>query len=108
MGMGVTLLYQIPKVDPVTGEIVKAHFGGSGYALSKFGFDTDYVIWVGMIAILANLVVAVVVTLLLRALRVSGGVDGTRQADYFADAGDEGVTGPEPETDRWPTEPVVA
>jgi len=108
MGVALTLLYQIPKIDPVTGDVVKAHFGGSGYALSKFGFDTDYSIWVGMIAILANLVVAVIVTLVLRALNVSGGVDGTRPADYFADSGDEDVTGPEPETDRWPTEPVIA
>ncbi len=31
MVVAVKLLYHIPKKDPATGEIVKAHFGGSGY-----------------------------------------------------------------------------
>ena len=90
MAVAMTLLYQIPKTAP-DGTIIKAHFGGSGYPLSNFGFDTDVALWAGIIAIAANLLVTVAVTLVLRAMNVSGGVDGTVQSDYFADAGDPDV-----------------
>ena len=48
----------------------------------------------GYIALTAfgiNLVVAVLLTLVLRALKVGNGNDMTVQSDYFADAGDPGV-----------------
>ncbi len=91
MAASFTLLYQIPKKDPATGEIIKAHFGGSGYPLANLGFDTDMSIWAGILAITANLVVAAVVTVVLRAVKVPEGVDGTEYADYFADADDPDV-----------------
>ena len=109
MVVAVKLLYDIPKKDPATGEIVKAHFGGSGYPLANFGFDTEVSLWVGIIALAANLVVAVGVTLLLRAMKVPDGVDATTRADYFAEAGEPGVTvdEPTPGSGHAPPEPVV-
>ncbi len=105
MVVAVALLYQIPKKDPATGEIVKEHFGGSGYPLANFGLDTDVAIWAGIIAIAANLVVTVVATVILRELKVPEGVDGTQRSDYFADAGDPGVKVVDP--DSGSPEPVV-
>ena len=96
MAVALVLLYQIPKVDP-EGNILKAHFGGSGYPLSKFGFDTDMAVWAGFIAILANLVVVVVVTVALRAMKISEGVDRTQRSDYFAEQGDPDVKEISPE-----------
>jgi SSS family solute:Na+ symporter len=91
MVTSVVLLYQIPKVDPATGDVVKAHFGGSGYALSNFGLDTDIVLWAGFISLAANLAVTVVLSGVLRGLKVPGGTDSTRQQDYFAEVGEPGV-----------------
>ncbi len=91
MGWGVYLLYTIPN-----GTTGKGHFGGSALALGKlslFGwhpFGTSTVqIYVGAVALVANLVVAVVVTAILRAARAADGVDETTGADYHADAADE-------------------
>ncbi|HEX5114045.1 MAG TPA: sodium:solute symporter [Pseudonocardiaceae bacterium] len=88
MGWGVYLLYIIPS--PTTGT---GHFGGSALALAKlslfgwhpFGASTVQ-IYVGMVALIANLVVAVVVTAVVRAVRVPGGHDETAGSDYQADA----------------------
>jgi SSS family solute:Na+ symporter len=82
---GLVMLYQIP--NPATG---KAHFGGSGYALSHFGLDTLATVYVGFVAVIVNLLVAVLVTLVLRG-RVPDGEDATARSDYFADRGDPTV-----------------
>ncbi len=86
-------LYEVPqKVFGADGQvtIVKEHFGGSGFALSKLGFDTTATIWAGILATAANLVVAVIATLVLRG-RVADGEDTTLPGDYTAEAGDPGV-----------------
>ncbi len=83
MGLGMWMLYQIPNA--ATG---RKHFGGSAFPLADFGFDTKRTIYVGFIAVLVNLLVAVVATLILRAMKTPQGVDGTRPDDYFADEGD--------------------
>jgi SSS family solute:Na+ symporter len=83
MGLGMWMLYQIPNA--ATG---RRHFGGSAFPLADFGFDTRRTIYVGFIAVLVNLLVAVVATLILRAMKRPEGVDGTRPDDYFADEGD--------------------
>jgi solute:Na+ symporter, SSS family len=106
MAVAVTLLYQIPKLGP-DGTVVKAHFGGSGYPLSKLGLDTQISLWAGIIAIAVNLVVTVLVTLALRAMKVDGGVDGTRRSDYFAEAGDPGVVVTPPEIGSGTPQPVT-
>ena len=77
------MLYSIPNA--ATG---RAHFGGSAFPLAKLGFDTPKTIYVGFVAVLVNLLVAVLVTLILRAMKTPDGVDGTEPDDYFADEGD--------------------
>ncbi|MGN9804362.1 monocarboxylate uptake permease MctP [Micromonospora sp. L32] len=102
MGMGMWMLYQI--ANPVTG---KKHFAGSAFPLSEFGFDTKKTIYVGIVAVLVNLVVAALLTLVLRAAKVTNGVDHTTPDDYFADEGDPRVTpGPERDADS-AREPVA-
>nr|WP_221376335.1 sodium:solute symporter [Actinoplanes polyasparticus] len=83
MGLSMWMLWQIP--NPANG---KAHFGGSAFPLSDFGFDTKRTIFVGFVTVIVNLLVAVIVTLILRAAKTPEGVDGTTQDDYFADEGD--------------------
>lgn len=83
MGMGLWMLYSIP--NPATG---RAHFGGSAFPLSNLGFDTPKTLYVGFLAVGVNLLIAVLVTLVLRALKTPAGFDGTEHDDYFADEGD--------------------
>ncbi|SCL22938.1 monocarboxylate uptake permease MctP [Micromonospora inyonensis] len=102
MGLGMWMLYQIPNA--ATG---RKHFGGSAFPLAEFGFDTKKTIYVGMVAVLANLLVAALGTLLLRAAKVAEGTDGTTPDDYFADEGDPRVSpGPNADADAAP-EPVA-
>ncbi|MGW4497432.1 monocarboxylate uptake permease MctP [Micromonospora sp. NPDC004336] len=86
MGLGMWMLYQIPNA--ATG---RKHFGGSAFPLSDFGLDTPKTIYVGIVAVLVNLLVAALLTLVLRAAKVRDGVDGTTPDDYFADEGDPRV-----------------
>ncbi|MEV6632076.1 monocarboxylate uptake permease MctP [Actinoplanes sp. NPDC051470] len=83
MGLGFWMLWQIPNLATK-----RAHFGGSAFPLSDFGFDTKKTIYVGFVTVLVNLLVAVVVTLILRAAKTPDGVDSTTADDYFADEGD--------------------
>jgi SSS family solute:Na+ symporter len=95
MVVGLWMLYEIPKtaVDPNTHvvSIVKQHFGGSSFPLSKLGLDTKLTIYPGIVSVLVNLLVVVVVTLILRAMRVAEGVDGTADTDYTAEREDPRV-----------------
>ncbi|WP_433302340.1 monocarboxylate uptake permease MctP [Actinoplanes sp. CA-030573] len=87
MALALWMLWQIPNAATK-----KAHFGGSAFPLEKFwGFDSPKTIYVGFVAVAVNLVVAVLVTFLLRALKTNEGVDGTTPDDYFADEGDPRV-----------------
>ena len=63
------------------------HFGGP---LMDFP-GTDTRVYVGLVAFLLNLLVAVVLTVLLRAMKVAEGSDRTQPSDYFTDAGDDPV-----------------
>jgi SSS family solute:Na+ symporter len=84
LAAGLVMLYDTPNAT--TG---KAHFGGSQYALSKLGFDTDITVYTGILALLANILVAVVVTALLRAAgRADDGLDETDAVDYHVESGD--------------------
>jgi len=69
----------------------KEHFGGPLYALSELGIDSESLIYTGLIAVLANLAVVVVGTVLLRAVRAPQGVDSTHETDYHVEAGDPDV-----------------
>jgi solute:Na+ symporter, SSS family len=86
MGAGMWMLYRIP--NPAT---KKVHFGGSAYPLSDIGLDTKMTVYAGIIAVAVNLVVAVLVTLVLKAAKTADGVDATRRDDYYADEGDPKV-----------------
>jgi solute:Na+ symporter, SSS family len=92
MGWGVYLLYTIPAASG------KGHFAGTALALGKlslFGwhpFGTSTVqIYVGAVALIANLVVAVVVTLIVRATGGRDRADQTTQVDYEGDEPKEPV-----------------
>jgi SSS family solute:Na+ symporter len=82
---GLYMVYDTP--NPTTG---KAHFGGSSYLLSNFGLTTKVAVYTGIIALLANLLVVVVGTLLLRRSPWQP-PDETVAADYEVEAGDPGL-----------------
>ena len=90
---GMIMLYGIP--NPASG---KAHFGGSALALEKlsiFGWHpfpgSQVQIYVGFVALVANLVVAVVVSVIIRRMNVSNGTDETTGSDYHVDEHDENL-----------------
>jgi SSS family solute:Na+ symporter len=94
MAVGFWATYNIPqRVFNPDGSvtIAKAHFGGSAFPLSELGLDTTVTMYAGLLALLANLVVCVVGTLVLRAAKVPEGVDVTKTTEYFADRGDPRV-----------------
>jgi solute:Na+ symporter, SSS family len=83
MAAGMIMLYTI--ANPATKH---AHFGGSAFALSKLGLDTQMTIYAGLLALIVNLVVSVIGTLIARAAKLADGPDATRPEDYTADRGD--------------------
>ncbi|MFE5838744.1 monocarboxylate uptake permease MctP [Arthrobacter sp. NPDC056493] len=70
-------------INPVT----HAHFGGSIAPVPGTGFT----VYIAVSAFVLNLLVAVVLTLVLRALKVPQGEDKTRRSDYGADETDPKV-----------------
>ena len=48
-------------------------------------------VYIALTAFVINLIVAVVLTVVFRALKVPEGVDSTHHTDYHADTGDPGV-----------------
>src|SRR4051812_2284347 len=87
MVTALAMVYSIPKLNP-DGTVAREHFGGSAYGLSKLGFDTKTTVYAGLLALAVNLVVTVVVTAVLRAMKVADGVDGTAETDYTAERED--------------------
>ena len=82
------MLYQIP--NPATR---REHFGGVGFPVQELGVlgwhpfaGSSMQIYVGLVALAVNLVVAFVVTVVVRPLRVRNGADTTETGDYFADS----------------------
>jgi SSS family solute:Na+ symporter len=63
------------------------HFGGSSKEIPGIG-EIGYI---GLTAFVLNLVVAVILTFVLKAVKAPEGIDETSPADYTADAGDPGV-----------------
>ena len=91
IGWGLIMLYGIP--NPANG---KLHFGGSALPLndlSLFGWHpfggSQVQIYVGFVALVGNLVIAAVVTVIARQLKVFNGTDDTDPADYHADEHDK-------------------
>jgi SSS family solute:Na+ symporter len=75
MGLSIYMLWITPSKTA-------AHFGSASFAFSSWGFDTKITIWTGIVGVVANLVVAAVLTPLLR--RAPRGNDETQPADYTA------------------------
>jgi SSS family solute:Na+ symporter len=61
------------------------------YPVAKWGIDSKAQVYMGLAALVVNLVVVIVVTAILRLLRVPAGTDHTRPEDYTADADDPSV-----------------
>jgi SSS family solute:Na+ symporter len=81
MVYGTVTAYNV--VNPLTGK----HLGGSVAPISGLGRSG----YIALTAFVLNVVVAAVVTLVLRAAKVPEGIDETRPEDYRADAGDPTV-----------------
>jgi SSS family solute:Na+ symporter len=86
-GWAAAMVYGTIAAYRVVNPVTKKHFGGS---LANFPF-TDKQVYIALTAFVINLVVVIVLTLVLRALKVPEGVDSTHPTDYLADAGDPGV-----------------
>ena len=92
MAYGTWLAYGVPLPgDP------GSHFGGP---LVMFP-GTQTKVYIALVAFLLNLLVAVVLTVVLRAMKIDPGTDETHADDYLADTGDAGV---DPDLD--PHQPV--
>jgi SSS family solute:Na+ symporter len=61
-------------------------------------------VYVGFVAVLVNVIVAVLITMLCKALKAPDGVDLTTRDDYFADEGDPRIGPPTVDT---PAEPAL-
>jgi SSS family solute:Na+ symporter len=92
LASGLYMLYD--TANATTG---KQHFGGPQYALANLGFDTKLSVYTGLLALLVNLFVVVVGSVILRTLKVPDGEDVTKPEDYEIDAGDPGAR-PLPDT----------
>ena len=68
--------------EPVTTVDGVRHFGGS---LDEFPF-TDKVVYIGLSALVINLVISVALSLVFRALKTPAGGDATQPDDYCSDA----------------------
>jgi len=82
MVYGTVKAYQV--INPATGK----HFGGSAAEIPFLSGRNGYI---ALTAFVLNLLIAVVGTVVLRALRAPAGTDVTEPADYWADAGDPRV-----------------
>lgn len=79
----------------------RKHFASSAFPLEKLGFDTKMTIYAGFVAVVVNIAVAVLATLILKSAKVTDGPDRTSEPDYFVDED-------EPRGELTPTEAAVA
>ena len=86
-GWAVGIAFGTASAYNVINPVTHAHFGGSIAPIP----GTDFTVYIAVSAFVLNLVVAVVLTLVLRALKVPQGQDRTRRSDYGADETDPKV-----------------
>ncbi len=86
-GWAVGMVYGTIAAYNVINPNTKGHFGGSLAMIPMLG-KMGYI---AMTAFVINLLIAIVATFVLRALKVDSGTDDTIKGDYFADAGDPRV-----------------
>src|SRR3954468_2146301 len=87
VGWAVGMVYGTVEAYKVLNPVTGKHFGGSLALIPGL----DQMGYIAMTAFALNLVVAVVVSAVLRTTKFSNGTDETTPADYFADAGDPRV-----------------
>ncbi|MBD1542694.1 sodium:solute symporter [Arthrobacter sp. IA7] len=87
VGWAVGIAFGTASAYNVINPVTHAHFGGSIAPLP----GTDFTVYIAVSAFVLNLLVAVVLTLVLRALKVPRGEDKTRPSDYGADETDPKV-----------------
>jgi SSS family solute:Na+ symporter len=88
---GMVMLYQVPKYGADGSTVVREHFGGSAWPLDTLGIDSNASIYVGIVALAVNLLVAGILTPLFRGAGAPDGRDDTLDNDYVADEGDPTV-----------------
>jgi SSS family solute:Na+ symporter len=76
--------------EPVAQQNGDRHFGGP---LADFPF-TDTKVYIALTALLLNILVAVALTFIFRAMQTPSGVDATQPGDYYADAAAEPLLAP--------------
>ncbi|MCL2543240.1 MAG: sodium:solute symporter family protein [Nocardioidaceae bacterium] len=86
-GWAVAMVYGTVEAYKVISPTTGGHFGGSLALIPGIG-QMGYI---AMTAFVLNVAVAVVLTLVLNAVKVSNGADATSPGDYHADAGDPRV-----------------
>jgi SSS family solute:Na+ symporter len=87
VGWAVGMVYGTVEAYRVINPVTHKHFGGSLADIPVLG-DLGYI---ALTAFVLNVLVAVVLTLVLGAVKVGNGTDETVAADYFADHGDPRV-----------------
>ena len=95
-GWAVAMVYGTVKAYGVLNPLTKKHFGGSSAEIPFLNGRNGYI---ALTAFVLNLVICVVGTLLLRALKTPAGIDVTEPEDYWADVEDPRVV-PMPELTR--------
>jgi SSS family solute:Na+ symporter len=83
LAAGLVMLYQTP--GRAADGTLMAHFGGSAWPLSNVGVGGGYAVYSGLVALVLNLLVAVIATPILRRGGDPDGHDITWRRDYFAD-----------------------
>ena len=91
---GMWMLYQIPNAGHRDVRTSAARRSRCPSGSTRQPSDLSATVYVGFVAVLANLAVAAVVTLLCRAGKVADGVDRTSPDDYFVDEGEPRLVGP--------------
>ncbi|MEV5715239.1 monocarboxylate uptake permease MctP [Amycolatopsis mediterranei] len=93
IGWGLIMLYGIP--NPANG---KQHFGGSALSLGNLSLlgwhpfaGSAVQIYVGFVALIGNLVIAAIVTVIARQMKVFNGTDDTEPEDYHTDEHDKNL-----------------
>ena len=86
-GWAVGIAFGTVSAYNVLNPVTHAHFGGSVAPIP----GTDFSVYIAITAFALNLIVAAVLTLVLRALKVPEGQDKTRPSDYGADETDPKV-----------------
>ncbi|NHN56422.1 sodium:solute symporter family protein [Calidifontibacter sp. DB0510] len=84
-GWAAAMIYGTYKAYGVANPVTKVkHFGGSAAEIPGFG----HLGYIAVTALVLNVIVSVLLTVVLRAVKAPAGVDATRTADYFVDEGD--------------------